>query len=111
MEQLVFWRKLTEHPAYDAFWQQQAMDRVLAAQPLTVPVMLVAGLWDQEDGRQPRRLDDAGRAAHLQVRAPERHPRLPARPPPDGAGAIELVPAVRPEPADVRPQYLLGEAG
>jgi putative CocE/NonD family hydrolase len=49
MEQLGFWRKLTEHPAYDAFWQQQAMDKVLAAQPLTVPVMLVAGLWDQED--------------------------------------------------------------
>jgi hypothetical protein len=44
MEQLGFWRKLTEHPAYDAFWQQQAMDKVLAAQPLTVPVMLVAGL-------------------------------------------------------------------
>jgi uncharacterized protein len=49
MEQLGFWRKLTEHPAYDAFWQQQAMDKVLAAQPLKVPVMLVAGLWDQED--------------------------------------------------------------
>ena len=49
MDQLGFWRKLTEHPAYDAFWQQQAMDKVLAAQPLTVPVMLVAGLWDQED--------------------------------------------------------------
>jgi hypothetical protein len=49
MEQLGFWRKLTEHPAYDAFWQQQAMDKVLAAQPLAVPMMLVAGLWDQED--------------------------------------------------------------
>jgi uncharacterized protein len=49
MEQLGFFRKLVEHPAYDAFWQQQAMDTVLAAQPLTVPVMLVAGLWDQED--------------------------------------------------------------
>ena len=49
MEQVGFWRKLMEHPAYDAFWQQQAMDKVLAAQPLIVPVMLVAGLWDQED--------------------------------------------------------------
>jgi putative CocE/NonD family hydrolase len=49
MEQLGFWRKLLEHPAYDAFWQQQAMDKVLSAQPLAVPVMLVAGLWDQED--------------------------------------------------------------
>jgi uncharacterized protein len=49
MEQLGFWRKLLEHPSYDAFWQQQAVDKILAAQPLTVPVMLVHGLWDQED--------------------------------------------------------------
>ena len=49
MEQLGFWRKLLEHPAYDSFWQQQAMDKVLAGEPLKVPVMLVAGLWDQED--------------------------------------------------------------
>jgi predicted acyl esterase len=44
-----FWRKLLEHPAYDAFWQDQAMDRVLASRPLKVPVMVVHGLWDQED--------------------------------------------------------------
>jgi putative CocE/NonD family hydrolase len=49
LEQLGFWRKLLEHPAYDAFWRDQAMDKVLAALPLTVPVMLVHGLWDQED--------------------------------------------------------------
>jgi putative CocE/NonD family hydrolase len=49
MEQLGFYRKLVAHPAYDAFWQEQAMDRVLARQPLSVPVMLVHGLWDQED--------------------------------------------------------------
>ncbi len=49
MDQIGFWKKLTDHPAYDAFWQSQAMDRIIAAQPLKVPVMLVAGLWDQED--------------------------------------------------------------
>jgi putative CocE/NonD family hydrolase len=49
LEQVGFWRKLLEHPAYDAFWRDQAMDKVLAAQPLTVPVMLVHSLWDQED--------------------------------------------------------------
>jgi putative CocE/NonD family hydrolase len=49
MEQLGFWRKLLEHPAYDAYWQDQAMDKVLAAQPLKVPTMLVDSLWDQED--------------------------------------------------------------
>ena len=49
MEQVGFWRNLLEHPAYDRFWQDQAMDRVLAAQPLKIPVMLVHSLWDQED--------------------------------------------------------------
>lgn len=48
LEQLGFWRKLTEHPNYDAFWRDQAVDKLLAARPLTVPVMLVHSLWDQE---------------------------------------------------------------
>ncbi|HEY3271527.1 MAG TPA: CocE/NonD family hydrolase [Geothrix sp.] len=50
MEQLGFWRKLTEHPGYDAFWQQQAMDKVLAGRgPLKVPTLLVHSLYDAED--------------------------------------------------------------
>jgi putative CocE/NonD family hydrolase len=49
MEQIGFWRKLLEHPGYDAFWRNQAVDKVLAAEPLKVPVMLVHSLWDQED--------------------------------------------------------------
>ena len=49
LEQVGFWRKILEHPSYDSFWQQQAMDQILAAQPLKVPVMLVHSLWDQED--------------------------------------------------------------
>ncbi len=49
MAQVGFWQKLLAHPSYDAFWRDQAMDRVLAAEPLKVPVMLVHGLWDQED--------------------------------------------------------------
>src|SRR5262245_60129698 len=49
LDQLGFWRKLTEHPSYDAFWRDQAMDKLLGAQPLNVPVMLVHSLWDQED--------------------------------------------------------------
>ena len=49
LEQLGFWHKLSEHPAYDAYWQAQALDRLLAAEPLTVPTMIVASLWDQED--------------------------------------------------------------
>jgi putative CocE/NonD family hydrolase len=49
LDQIGFWKKLLEHPSYDEWWQDQAMDRILAAQPLTVPTMLVASLWDQED--------------------------------------------------------------
>jgi hypothetical protein len=49
LEQLAFWRKVSEHPAYDPFWQGQDLVRVMAAQPLTVPTMWIQGLWDQED--------------------------------------------------------------
>jgi putative CocE/NonD family hydrolase len=49
VEQVGFWNKMLEHPSYDKWWQDQAMDRILAAQPLKVPTMLVASLWDQED--------------------------------------------------------------
>jgi uncharacterized protein len=49
MEQVGFWRKLLEHPSYDAFWRDQAVDKILAGRPLSVPVLLVHSLWDQED--------------------------------------------------------------
>jgi putative CocE/NonD family hydrolase len=49
LEQIGFWRSVVEHPAYDQFWQVQAMDLILAKQPVKVPVMLVHSLWDQED--------------------------------------------------------------
>jgi len=49
IDQLALWRKVVEHPAYDAYWQGQALDKLLAAEPLTVPTMIVASIWDQED--------------------------------------------------------------
>jgi uncharacterized protein len=49
LEQVGFWRKVLQHPSYDAFWRDQAVDKILAAQPLGVPVMVVHSLWDQED--------------------------------------------------------------
>src|SRR6267154_890523 len=36
LDQLPWWRKVAEHPAYDAFWQEQALDRLIAKKPLTV---------------------------------------------------------------------------
>src|SRR5690242_20156264 len=49
LEQVGFWRKILEHPSYDSWWQEQAMDKILAKEPLKVPTMLVHSLWDQED--------------------------------------------------------------
>lgn len=42
-------RKMMEHPAYDSYWQQQAVDKLLAARKLTVPTLVMLGQWDQED--------------------------------------------------------------
>nr|WP_233250850.1 MULTISPECIES: CocE/NonD family hydrolase [unclassified Novosphingobium] len=42
-------RKWLENPAYTRFWSEQAVDKWLAARPLTVPTMLEVGQWDQED--------------------------------------------------------------
>ncbi len=49
LEQLSFWRELVAHPAYDSFWQNQAVDKLLAKEPLIVPMLIVSGLFDQED--------------------------------------------------------------
>ncbi|MFP5248092.1 MAG: CocE/NonD family hydrolase, partial [Thermoanaerobaculia bacterium] len=49
LEQLGFWRAISSHPSYDEWWQLQAVDKLLAKEPVTVPLMIVAGLFDQED--------------------------------------------------------------
>jgi uncharacterized protein len=49
LEQMGFWQKVIAHPNYDAFWQNQAVDKLLAAEPVTVPTLLVHSLWDAED--------------------------------------------------------------
>jgi uncharacterized protein len=49
LDQLGYWRALAAHTAYDAFWQNQAVDQLLAREPVSVPMMIVSGLFDQED--------------------------------------------------------------
>ncbi|HEU4850690.1 MAG TPA: CocE/NonD family hydrolase [Telluria sp.] len=49
IDQLPYTKKVFEHPAYDKYWQEQALDRILANRPLKVPTMYVVGRWDQED--------------------------------------------------------------
>ncbi|MCW0395149.1 Cocaine esterase [Xanthomonas sacchari] len=82
LEQLPWWRKLTEHPAYDAFWQEQALDKVMARTPLKVPTMWLQGLWDQEDmwgaihsyeAMEPR---DTGNDKNYLVMGPWRHSQV-----------------------------------
>jgi hypothetical protein len=49
LDQIPAFRKMTEHPAYDVFWQEQALDKILANRPLKVPTLWVGALFDQED--------------------------------------------------------------
>ena len=49
IENVPFVQKLFQNPAYTDFWSLQAVDKWLAARPLTVPTMLEVGEWDQED--------------------------------------------------------------
>ncbi len=48
-DQLPYWQRMVAHPAYDGFWQGQALDKLLAANPSNVPTLWEQGLWDQED--------------------------------------------------------------
>jgi putative CocE/NonD family hydrolase len=49
LDQLPWAMKMMEHPNYDAFWQGQALDKLISEHPPQVPTMWLQGLWDQED--------------------------------------------------------------
>ncbi|MBF0857931.1 CocE/NonD family hydrolase [Gluconobacter sp. LMG 31484] len=49
LDQFPWWRRMKAHPAYDAFWQDQALDQLIVKKSLKVPTMWEQGLWDQED--------------------------------------------------------------
>ena len=49
IDALPYYQKIVEHPAYDQFWSGQALDQILATQPLKTPTMYVTALYDQED--------------------------------------------------------------
>jgi uncharacterized protein len=79
IEALPFYRKLAEHPAYDEFWSAQALDQILAREPVSVPTLYVASLWDQEDmyggihAYQATRTKDVGRDKTFLALGPWRH--------------------------------------
>jgi putative CocE/NonD family hydrolase len=43
------WRRIIGNAAYTPYWREQALQRVFADIPLTVPTLHVGGLFDQED--------------------------------------------------------------
>ena len=49
LDQIQVVKDLHDHPAYDAFWQAQALETILPKQPQTVPTLWIASQWDQED--------------------------------------------------------------
>jgi putative CocE/NonD family hydrolase len=49
LDQLPWARRMMDHPAYDSFWQEQALDKLVTLHPAKVPTMWEQGLWDQED--------------------------------------------------------------
>ena len=48
------WNDFVEHPNYDAFWQRQAFAPYLTR--VMVPMLNVAGWWDQEDFYGPQKI-------------------------------------------------------
>ncbi|MES2255385.1 MAG: CocE/NonD family hydrolase [Pseudomonadota bacterium] len=49
VDQYPYYQREVRHAAYDAFWQGQALDKLLAQHPSSVPTMWEQGLFDQED--------------------------------------------------------------
>ncbi|WP_375393742.1 CocE/NonD family hydrolase [uncultured Sphingomonas sp.] len=48
-DHLPYWQRMVSHPAYDGFWQGQALDTLIAQNPSDIPTIWEQGLWDQED--------------------------------------------------------------
>lgn len=74
MDKLPAWNRLLEHPAYDEYWQDQAVHKQLEKVPRKVPVLTVHSLFDQEDMYGPvlshaalARRDRSARKTHLAI--------------------------------------------
>ena len=63
------WKGFAQHPAWDAYWQAKAMQRVLTKPD--VAILTVGGFWDQEDLFGPQEAyrvlepNDAGSVNHI----------------------------------------------
>ena len=75
-EQKPTWTNFVNHPNYDSFWKEQAVNLILTK--TTVPNLNVAGWWDQEDYYGPMKIyetfekDDADHKNYVVI-GPWRH--------------------------------------
>ena len=93
----------------DVYPDEVASDADMGGYQLMVSADIFRGRY--RESLETAKADRADKPLALPLRPAHGEPRLPARPPHHGAGAVELVPALRPQPADLRAQYLLGQAG
>lgn len=42
-------KRFVAHEGFDAWWREQALDQQLAKRPIQVPMLLVAGMYDEQD--------------------------------------------------------------
>ncbi|HEX8411940.1 MAG TPA: CocE/NonD family hydrolase [Thermoanaerobaculia bacterium] len=73
-DQFATWRKIVDNPSYNEFWRGQAVQDILATRALKLPVLVVHGLFDQEDNfggiavyRSLEAKDTANNMVHLAV--------------------------------------------
>ena len=93
----------------DVYPDQYPQKPELGGYQLAIAMDVMRGRYRDRPGARRSRVP-ANQPRHLRIRAADRRLHRPARPPADGPGPVELVPALRPQPADLRPQHLLRQA-
>ena len=90
---LSFWNDVVEHPDYDEYWQKDDWARLLHG--VAVPILNVAGYWDQEDPWGPWRIfrsiaDGSPGDTNLMVAGPWSHGAWATRKRGDNIGLIPM---------------------
>ena len=93
----------------DVYPDEVGGDAVMGGYQLMIAADIFRGRYRESFAKAKPITPDTPLAVPL--RPADGQPRFPAGAPDHGAGPVELVPAVRPQPADVRAQYLLGQTG
>ena len=92
----------------DVYPDQYPQKPELGGYELAIAMDVIRGRY-RDDPAQPRPVPP-NQPVTYEFALPSVNYIAPARPPADGPGPVELVPALRPQPADLRPQHLLRQA-